>query len=88
MKSRVDRARAELADFVLRLCCAAGLLAGMLAGLQAGPGEPKAREPGKEAVVGPGLWEAVEPMVWPTVGGALTGVAVGFVLALAIRPRR
>lgn len=86
MNRRIDNARRELADLVLRACAAGGAAVGLLAGVSAGPGEPHARQPGTGAV-GRGVWEAMSPILASTVVGAVAGMALGVVLALAIRPR-
>ena len=77
------RIRAEIAAAVFQLCCAGGLVLGLVDGLQAPPAEPPRCS--TEPCVADSFVAGLKPVLVPAGVGLAVGAAVGLGLALAIR---
>ena len=77
------RIRGEIATAVFQLCCAGGLVLGLLDGLRAPPVEPPRCS--TDPCVADTFVAGLKPVPVPAGVGLAVGAAVGLALALAIK---
>jgi hypothetical protein len=77
------RTRGKIAAAVFQLCCAGGLVLGLLDGLQAPPAEPP--QCSTEPCVADSFVAGLKPVLVPVSVGLALGAAVGLAIALAIK---